>query len=181
MQPRPERHARVEGEDHIVGRATVTPPRRPDDEPPADPQDREVRLPGLGPVSLVDEPGLQVADRAQPERLQVAERLGHLGHRPVCRGPVARRHVRANGRGPARIDAGAEALLDQIERGFHRGAAGCDAAQDLADRLDGFHVGLDRELEPRARRALVAPAGRHPRPSFSRSPPEPTSSPVSSA
>ena len=35
------------------GCALVAPPRRPDHDPPADPQDREVRLPGVRPVGLV--------------------------------------------------------------------------------------------------------------------------------
>ena len=72
VQAGPERHPRIEREDDVVRRAPMAPPGRPDDEPPADPQDREVGLPGLGPVGLVDEPGPQLADRPQPERLEVA-------------------------------------------------------------------------------------------------------------
>ena len=73
VQPGPERHARVQREDHVVGLAAVAPPRRPDHDPPPDPQHREVRLPGVRPVRLVDDAGREVADRAQPERLEVAE------------------------------------------------------------------------------------------------------------
>ena len=60
----------------LVGGGLVAAPRRADDQPAADPQHREVRLPGIGPVGLVDDPRPQLADRPQPERLQVAERVG---------------------------------------------------------------------------------------------------------
>ena len=79
MQPGPERHPRIEREDDVVGRPAMAPPGRPDDQPPADAHDREVGLPGVCPVGLLDDPGAQLADRAQPECLEVTERLGHLG------------------------------------------------------------------------------------------------------
>ena len=160
MQAGPEGHARVEGEDDVVGLAAVTPPGRPDDEPPADPHDREVRLPGLGPVGLVDDPRPELADRPQAERLEVTERLGGLGDGPLRGRPVARRHVGPDDRRPGRVDARAETLVDELERRLDARAAGRDPAEDLADRLDRLDVGLDRELEParpRRRRPMRPP------------------------
>ena len=85
------------------GRASVASPGRPDDEPPADAHDREVRLPGVGPVGLVDEPRPQLADRPQPERLEMAERRRRprppRGPRRPGREPGGRR-----GRWPAGSD-----------------------------------------------------------------------------
>ena len=80
--------------------APVPSPGRPDDQPAADAQDREVGLPRLGPVVLVDEPRPQLADRAQPERLEMSERLGDLGRGPLGGGTVAGRQV-GRGRSPA--------------------------------------------------------------------------------
>ena len=112
MEPGPERHPRIQRQDDVAGRAAVAPPGRPDDQPPPDAQDREVRLPGVGPVGLVDDPRPQLADRAQAERLEVAERLGHLGRGAVGgrrgREPAGRRgrwpagSGRAGRRGPRR-------------------------------------------------------------------------------
>ena len=56
VEPGPEGHPWIEREDDVIGRAPVAPPGRSDDQPPADPQDREMGLPGVGPVLLVDEP-----------------------------------------------------------------------------------------------------------------------------
>ena len=106
VEPGPERHPRVEREDDVVGLAAVPPPGRPDHEPPADAQHREVRLPGLGPVGLVDDARRQLADRPQAERLEVAERLG--SPRPTAgstAAAVARRQVGPDDRRPGRVDA----------------------------------------------------------------------------
>ena len=72
----------------------------PDDQPPADAQDREMRLPGLGPVGFVDDAGPQLADRAQPERLQVAEAASTSCAAASASAPVAHR-ARSRGRSPA--------------------------------------------------------------------------------
>ena len=152
MEAGPERHPRVEREDDIVGRAAVAPPGRADDQPAADPHDREVRLPGVGPVGLLDDPRAQLADRTQPERLEMTERLGHLGSRPFGGGPVASREIGTHDRRPARIEPRAETLVDQLERRLDRRPAGRRATEDLADRLDRLDVRLDRQLQPRARR-----------------------------
>ena len=119
VEPGPEGHARVEREDDVVGLAPMAAPRRTDHEPPADAQDREVRLPGLGPVLLVDDPGPQLADGPQPERLEVAERFGDLGGGGLGRGRVARGHVPADDGRPRRIDPRAEPFVDEVERGLH--------------------------------------------------------------
>ena len=184
MQPGPERHARVEREDDVVGRPAVAPPGRPDDQPPADAHDREVRLPGIRPVGFLDDPGPQLADRAQPERLEVAERLGHLGRGSLRGRPVARREVGPDDRRPARVEPRSETLVDQLERRLDRRPAGRRPTEDLADRLDRLDVRLDRQLQPGARAA--APSRTTPSvnysPSFSsRPPPWPTGSPTSSA
>ncbi len=123
VQPGPERHPRVEGQDDVVGRAPVAPPGRSDDQPPADAHDREVGLPGVGPVGLLDDPRPELADRPQPERLEMAERLGDLGHGAIGGGPVARRDVGTDDRRPARVQPRAEALVDELERGLDGRAA----------------------------------------------------------
>ena len=150
MQPGPERHPRVEREDDVAGLAPVASPGRSDDQPPSDAHDREVGLPGIGPVGLLDDPRPQLADRSQPERLEMAERLGDLCHGPVGSGPVACRDVGADDRRPARIEPRAQALVDELERGLHRGPTRRRPPEDLADGLDRLDVGLDRQLEPGA-------------------------------
>jgi hypothetical protein len=76
MQAGPEGHPRIEREDDVAGHVAMAPPGRPDDQTTPDAQDREVRLPGFGPVGLVNEPDPQLTDRPQAECLEVAERLG---------------------------------------------------------------------------------------------------------
>ena len=63
----------IEREDHVVGLPAVPSPRGPDDDALADPQHREVRLPGVRPVRLVDQAGGEVPDGPQAEGLEVAE------------------------------------------------------------------------------------------------------------
>ena len=162
MEPGPERHPRIEREDDIVGRASMAAPRRPDDQSPADAHDREVRLPGVGPVGLLDDPRPELPDRPQSERLQMAERLGDLGHRAIGRGPVARRQVGAHGGRPGRIQPGAETLVHELERGLDRCPARRHPAEDLADRLDRLDVGVDRQLEPGPRTARGRPRSTEP-------------------
>ena len=131
------------------GRLVVA-PGRPDDDPAPDPHHREVRLPRLGPVGLVDDPRRQLADRAKSERLEMAERLGGLGGGPLRRRRIAGRDVRPDGRRPGRVDPRAEALLDELERRLDARSAGSDPTEDLGDGLDGFDVDLDRQLQPGA-------------------------------
>ena len=83
-----------------------------------------MRLPRLRPVRLVDDAGPQLADRPQPERLEVTERLGGLGDGPVGRRAVAGGHVRADDRRSGRVDPRAEALVDELERGLDATSAG---------------------------------------------------------
>ena len=172
------------------GCAPVPAPGRPDDDPPPDAQDREVRLPGLGPVGLVDDARPELADRPQPERLEVAERLGDLGDGALGGGGIAGRQVGPDRRRPGRVDARAEALVDEVEGRLDGRAAGRDPAEDLADGLDRLDVGLDRELEPgagprsasRRRPALTrARASRAARPTRGPSSPPSAASSVSSS
>jgi hypothetical protein len=77
----PEGHPRVERQDDIVRAAAMASPGRPDDDPAADAQDREMGLPGVGPILFMDQSGLEIADRPQAERLEMAERLGRVRER----------------------------------------------------------------------------------------------------
>ena len=91
-RPVPNAIPGIEREDDVVGRAPVAAPRRPDDQPPADAHDREVRLPGLGPVRLVD-------DAASAARRSVAARTpaGARARRRPRRPPGRPRRGRAPG------------------------------------------------------------------------------------
>ena len=180
MESGPERHPGIECQDDIARSSPVASPGRADDETSSDPHHREVRLPGVSPVGLLDQPGPELPDRAQPERLEVAERLRHLGDRSSRDGPVARRHIGPDDGRPSRVQPGAEALIDQLEGRLHGGPAGRRPTEDLADRLDRLDIGFDRKLQPGARVLDVGLA--QPSPSFSsRPPPCPTGSPDSSA
>ena len=55
----------------------VPAPGRADDEPAPDPHDADVALPRVRPVGLEHDPDLDLADRPQPEGLEVAEVLAH--------------------------------------------------------------------------------------------------------
>ena len=168
--PVPKAMPGIHGDHDVVGRASMATPGRPDDQPPADAQHREVRLPGVRPVLLVDDPRPQVADGAQPERLQVTERLGHLRGGRLRLAGVTGGHVPANDRRAGRVDARAEALLDEVERRLDGGPAAGHPTEDLADRLDRLEIRLDRELQPGAPPApplqrRASRADRHRRPS----------------
>ena len=187
--------------DDVVRLAPVASPGRTDDHPAADPKHREVGLPGFGPIGLVDEPRSEIADRPEPERLEMAERLGHARDGPIEAGPIARGQVGPDDGRATRVDPRPEALVDELEGGLDRDAPRRDATEDLADGLDGFDVRVDRELQPggrcrvgrlctrrrgrRLRRPRQPPGARRtqPSPSFSRRPPppDPTDSPASSA
>ena len=132
----PEGHARVERDDHLVGDGAMPPPGRPDDDPPAEPQDREVALPGVGPVVLVDLARLQLADGAQPEGLEVAKVGLDLRDVGGGRAVIGHRQVGAHDGRAAGIDAGSQPLVDELERGLDAHAAGRDPREDLRDRLD---------------------------------------------
>ena len=175
VEPRPEGHPGIERE-HDVARARAVPaPRRTDHEPAAHAENRKVRLPCLGPVRLVDDPGPELTDGPQAERLQVTERFRDLGRRRLGRRLVTRRDVPADDCRSRRIDPRAEPLVDELERRARPTSRHSPPAEDLADGLDRLEVRLDGELQP-GRGWL----GRHPSPSLSRMPPEPpTASPDS--
>ena len=97
VEPGPERHPRIEREDDLPGGAAVTAPGRPDDDAPADVEHREERLPRLCPVGLVDDPGRQVGDGSQAERLEVPECRPRPGDGLADRSRVAAREVGTDG------------------------------------------------------------------------------------
>ncbi len=188
MEPGPEGHPGIEREDDVAGRPAMAPPGRSDHEPASDPEDGEVRLPGVGPVLLVDDPGLERTDRAQPEGGEMAERGLGSRHALPGRGRVAGRQVGPDDRRTIRVDPGAKTFLNELEGGFDRRPAGREPGQDLADGLDGLGVGRHRQLEPGALRrgALVGRSGiAQDRASLTRSriplPFGPTASPASAA
>ena len=139
----------------------------------------------------MDETRRQLADRAQAERLEVAERLRCLGGEPCGGRAVTGWQVGADDRGPARVYAGTQSFVGELERRLDARPGRGAPPEDLRDRLDCLDVRCDREFEPRAdARACVSAVRRfvgarllHPSPSFSRNPPAfgATLSPVSAA
>jgi hypothetical protein len=123
MQPGAEGHPRVERDHDIIGSASVAAPCRPDERPTADADHREVALPGLCPVCLVDDADLQFADRAQLERLEMAEGLPRVRDRPACGGSVEAGDVGANDRRTRGVDPGRQAVRDELECGLDTRAA----------------------------------------------------------
>src|SRR6478672_2306660 len=75
VQPRPERHPGIEGDDDVVGFPPMAPPRGSDHDPIAYPQHGKIGLPRVRPVLLVHDARPQIADPPEPERLEVSERL----------------------------------------------------------------------------------------------------------
>src|SRR5260221_1183182 len=188
MQARPERHSRVQRKDHIACLTLVATPGWPDDQPATHAEDRKVRLPGFGPVRLVDDARPKLTDRPEAEGLEVAKRFGHLARRPLSGVHVASRQVGAHDRRPRWIDCGSEPFVDELERGFYGCATRRRSTEDLADGLDRLDIRFYGELEPgTAGLDLRVDAARErptqPSPSFSRMPPCPrsTASPVSTA
>jgi hypothetical protein len=180
VQTRPERHAGIEREDDVTGGGPMTPPCRADDDPAAHAHDREVGLPGIGPVGFLDDARPHVGDRPETERLKMAQCDRDLIGGSLCRIGIAGGQVRPDGGRSARVDSRPEPFVDELECRLDGRPAGRHPTEDLAHRLDGLGVGLDGELQPTA--ATVCGFGQ-PSPSFSRSPPPPcpTDSPVSSA
>src|SRR4051812_23237244 len=145
-------------------------PRWLDDEPAPHTQHRKVALPCLGPVLLVNEPCLELANRPQPERLQVAKVVA--GALDGVAG-VGGRRIRANGHRPRWVDARGQPVVYQIEWCLDRHHPTGGSAQDFAHRLDRFVIGLHRQLDPRAAGAqavaqLMASFSRSPRPRLRR-------------
>jgi hypothetical protein len=156
--------AGVELDDDLVGARPVRTPRRLDDEPLANRQDRKVFLPGLGPVGLMNGPRAEFADGSQPECLEVAERLLGSADRRRGRAVVARRDIGADDRRPSGIDPGAETLVDELEGGLDAGPTGREPPKDLADRLDRLGIGFDRQFQPGVVRRWRLGASRECRP-----------------
>ena len=103
-------------------------------------------------VLFVDDTRRQLSDRPQFECLQMTQRGAYLGHCRVGGGLVQRRHVAAHDGRPLGVYAGGETLLLGDEGRFDAHASGTGARQDLADLLDRFMVGLNRQLVPRTGR-----------------------------
>src|SRR6185503_941338 len=136
MQARAERHARIEHDlDHAVRVARLG-PRRAHEET-ADAQRRELRLPRLEPVLLFDLLRGELADRPEPERLEVAERIANVVHLRDDLAVVE--EVRLHGV----IESAA-----RLDRKVDGDALMTDPREDLAHGLDGLSVGGDGDLEP---------------------------------
>ncbi len=177
VQPGPECHPRVEGEDHVPLGGAMPSPGRADHQSPANPEDGEVLLPCVGPVGFLDEPRADLPDRAEIEDLEMPERGRHLGYRLLDRGRAGGWHVRPDGGRLSRVDARTQPLVHQLETRFDARSAGCHAPKDLADRLDRLEVRFDRQLDPGWNHDLFdfLPS------TLSMNPPLATASPASSA
>jgi hypothetical protein len=92
----------------------------------------------------VDETGRQIADRAQPEGLEMAECLGRRRNGPPRRSRVARWNIGPHDRRTSGVDTRPEAFVDELERWLDARPARGDPAEDLGHRLDGLDVGRDR-------------------------------------
>ena len=162
VQPGPERHARIERDHDVAGLRPMPPPCRPDHDPSPDAQHREVAPSRPPPSPTRGRRASQLADRAQAERLEMAERLARLGDGP--------RRVGLRRRAPGRY---ARTIAGRVgsrraprpsstssKAGSTLVPTGRDARQDLADGLDGLDVGHDRQLEPGAVGAVPSAAGR---------------------
>src|SRR5512143_757961 len=135
METGAEGHAGIEHDgDRIAARHLD--PRRSYEEP-SYPKRRELGLPRLEPVFLLDLARDELADRTETEGLQVPERVLRVVHLGDAFG--IHRHVRLHDviRAAARLDG----KLD-------RDALMTDAREDLAHRFHRFRVRGHRDLEP---------------------------------
>ena len=158
-RPGAERHPRVEREDHVVRLAAVAPPGRPDHDPPADPQHREVRLPRVRPVLLVDHAAGEFADGPQPEGLEVAQLALRPGDGGADGGGVQERQVRADQRrgapGPPGRPAPPRPARTRAPRTSRRARRGTGSR-----RRPRRPRGPRRRPAPASRRACAAAAAR---------------------
>jgi hypothetical protein len=98
----------------------------------------------------VDEARAQLADRPQPESLEMTQGLRRRCHGSLAGARVTRRQIGSDYGWARRVDPRAEPLVDELERGLDARPAGCEPAEDLADGLDCLEVRLDRQLQPGA-------------------------------
>ena len=124
VQAGPEGHPGVERDHHVLRPAPMAPPGGADDDAAPDPEHGEVLLPGIRPVGLVDHRHPQVADRPQPEGLQMAECGPGALDRATGGRRVAAGQVRPHRGRPRRVQARRQALVHQLETGFHARPAG---------------------------------------------------------
>ena len=152
-----------------------------------------MRLPGVRPVRLVDDARREVADRPQPERLEMAELAVRPRDRARARPPASQQRQVGPDHAPAgsRSTRAAEALLHELERGLHAdvppgaardrisdtaSTASWSAATASSSQAPGVAAAAARSMPAsgsgvRTRRvASAGRAARHPRPSFSRRP-----------
>src|SRR5262245_14450958 len=97
MQPGPERHAGVEGDDQVIGTGLEPAPARFDDEALADAVREEVLLPGVGPILLDNLADRWRADR--PDSTEMPQRLFELSASTSAL--AGARHVTTHGDGGA--------------------------------------------------------------------------------
>jgi hypothetical protein len=145
MQPRAERHARIEHDLDRAIRAGRLRPRRTHDEA-ADAQRGELRLPRLEPVLFLDLLRRKLADRPEPECLEMAKRVPDVIHLRDDLAVVEEVRLHGVVEPAARLD-----------RQIHRDALMPDARQDLAHGLDGLGVDRDRDLKPASSRRHYSP------------------------
>ena len=86
-------------------------------------------------TEVLRDAGAHVADRAEAERLEVAERVTHPAHADA--GDVIVHEIRLHDMERA-----------WLERLFDRDAVVADAPEDLAHRFDRLRMRRDRDLEP---------------------------------
>ena len=148
MQPGAERHSGIELDNDIAITGLIVAPRRLNDDAPADVLDRKVLLPSLGPVLLVDQARREIANRAKPERLQMAQVGPNAINSALGNAAICSRDIPAHRHRLRRVDNGSKAIIDERERRLDRHAARAHARQDLAHLLHGFLIDAYRELQP---------------------------------
>ena len=143
-----EGHPRVQRDDDVVACRLIVTPGGLDDDAPPQTHDREVLLPGAGPVLLVDLGHVQLADGTQVEGGEVAQALPGHGDGGLGGGHVEGRQVGPDGDRGIEDRRSRQAFLLGREGLLHGDATGSRPREDLAHRLDGLLVALDGQLQP---------------------------------
>ena len=124
MQTGAEGHARIERDDDVVGCPLVVAPGGLDDDAPPQAHDREVLLPGAGPVLLVDLAHLQLPDGTQVEGGEVTQALSSHRDGGLGGAHVEGRQVSTDGDRGVEDGRSRQALLLGAEGLLHGDATG---------------------------------------------------------